>query len=369
MSSNQTKVVCIYYNYSLATDNRNGSNTFVFFDDFSNNWSVQWNIHVESGDITWDSSNEWLSCGGGSTSSPYGHTVLGSNKTYSDFVNGTVEFRHYSTTNSIGEVGIRGNPGGNTGYKLRYDERAGSEATHYKPPYSSWSGFGDSIAKWIDVNTWYNGRIEAKGTTIRVYDNDIARNNETDSDYAGPGEISLQNHYGSDETRYDDVRVSKFSSLSDTVTVSLGEENMSSGGTSWTFIGNHTNGSVYTWNATNINGSVNLDLRCRCIDTGGSNTYSSYFTKGCLLNISISGEGAAAGDNCSCPGAGTDKIFNLSLHCNITSNCIMDVMSFKDTGWINFSCTLNVSDINHSGLMGNGYYFFNKGTGKLIRRR
>jgi len=53
----------------------------------------------------------------------------------------------------------------------------------------------------------------------------------------------------------------------------------------WRTIGNHTEGSTFVWNVSNIPDQTNVDLRCRAIDVDGTNTYSNYYDP--LTNLTI----------------------------------------------------------------------------------
>ncbi len=52
----------------------------------------------------------------------------------------------------------------------------------------------------------------------------------------------------------------------------------------WINAGNHTTGS-FVWDTSGIDAQTGIDLRVRAIDVSGTNTYSSYFTKGSSLTI------------------------------------------------------------------------------------
>jgi hypothetical protein len=112
----QLQTIFLYYGNPAATTTSNGANTFIFFDDFSGDLS-KWtkdkngaNIYIQSG---------YLVCAGGVTSSPYGHTVLGSNARYTGFLNGVIEADVYPSTDALPEIGFRGTFSSNTGYKGR----------------------------------------------------------------------------------------------------------------------------------------------------------------------------------------------------------------------------------------------------------
>jgi len=208
LDSNAT--IYVYYGNASATYNNStgGSNTFIFFDDFSGDLS-KWIKHKELGIISL--TGGYVECGGGTTSSPYGHTVLGSSATYTGFQDGIIEFKHYHAANGIGEVSYRGNYASNTGYKGRWDARSGSESVFLKPPYSGWANIDDAMTKWIIAGIWYKGKSVMHGNIMDLYDNDSFKNTLTDTSYTSAGEISLQDHYGS-YTRFDDVRVRKYAS-------------------------------------------------------------------------------------------------------------------------------------------------------------
>jgi len=57
-------------------------------------------------------------------------------------------------------------------------------------------------------------------------------------------------------------------------------------GIEWQLIGNHTKTTTLTWNTTNIDKQICINLRARAMDLDGSNSYSDYFTKNSCLNIS-----------------------------------------------------------------------------------
>ncbi len=202
----QAQTIYLYYGNSIATTTSSGYNTFIFFDDFSGDLS-KWtkhkngvNIYIESG---------YLVCGGGVTSSPYGHTVLGSNASYSGFLNGVIEADVYPSTEALPEIGFRGTFSLNTGYKGRWDCRSGTESPWMKPPYNNWQAFGSSVTRFGIPNQWQKVKLVIYGSTFRIYSNGVLKSTATDSQYTASGEISLQNHYGS-YSRFDNVRVRKY---------------------------------------------------------------------------------------------------------------------------------------------------------------
>jgi len=50
-------------------------------------------------------------------------------------------------------------------------------------------------------------------------------------------------------------------------------------------IGNHTEGSTFTWNLSAVAEQSGIDLSCRAIDLDGSNTYSAYYNPAINLTI------------------------------------------------------------------------------------
>jgi len=194
----------------LASARAHGDATFLFFDDFTVDLS-RWNRERTSGVYPQiPSGTDYVRCGGGSTSSPYGLTSLGSSPTYSGFLNGAIEFRLRTTTNALGEVVYRGNYAANTGYKARYDCRTGTEQSFMKPSYSGWSGFGPTVTRFGDgTEVWYRGTVTVSGSAFKMYKDGVLKNTATDATYASSGEIALQNHYGS-WTDYDWVAVRNF---------------------------------------------------------------------------------------------------------------------------------------------------------------
>lgn len=207
---NQT--VYMYYGNTGVATTSDGSNTFLFFDDFSGTLA-KWTVEKTSGLFPQIQGGGFVRMGGGSTGSPYGHTSLGSSATYSGFNNNAFDGKFYLATDAIGEQAFRGNFAGNTGYKSRSDSRAGQGQSILKPPYTNGSwGFLASCGADGSVPTaliWYKFSITANGTTLKFYRDGVLRRNCTDSSYSSAGEVALQNHYGS-YTDYDDVRVRKF---------------------------------------------------------------------------------------------------------------------------------------------------------------
>jgi hypothetical protein len=209
-------VIYVYYGKAdavypyLASARAHGDATFSFFDDFTVDLS-RWNREITSGVYPQiPSGTDYVRCGGGSTSSSYGHTSIGSSPTFSNFLNGAIEFRLRTTTNALGEVVYRGNYASNTGYKARYDCRSGTEQSFMKPPYSGWSGFGPTVTRFGDgTEVWYRGTVTVSGSTFKMYKDGVLENTATDATYSSSGEIALQNHYGS-WTDYDWVAVRKF---------------------------------------------------------------------------------------------------------------------------------------------------------------
>lgn len=223
LSSSDLFLVMRYGNTSVTTTS-NGTNTFLFFDDFnrSDDTFAKWTKHktLNGSTISIPKGNNFSRNGGGIIDGTYGHTVLGSSATYSSFSNGIVEFRYRVATDAICEVGIRGtfaNPG--TGYKGRSDARTGTQGgqSFLAPPYYTWSFLADA-GEDLDSptpNTWYRGTISAYGTTMKLYRDDTLKRTSNSGTTSGPGEVSLQNHYGS-YTDYDWAIVRKFANADPT---------------------------------------------------------------------------------------------------------------------------------------------------------
>ena len=202
----QSQTIFMYYGNNEASSMSNGSMTFVFFDDFSNDLS-KWTKEVNGAHIYIDSGH--LVLDGGTTSSPYGHTVLGSGASYSIFQDGVIEADIFPSANALPEIGFRGIYSTNIGYKARWDCRSGSESPWMKPAYNGWGGFGTSITRCGLPNQWQNVKIEVVGSTFKMYDNNVLKSTVTNSEYSNNGEISLQNHYG-DSVFFDNIRVRKY---------------------------------------------------------------------------------------------------------------------------------------------------------------
>ena len=201
----QFQTIYVYYGNNQTTTTSNGETTFTFFDDFSSDltkWAKEKNgdhIYINSGHLVLD---------GGTTSSPYGHTVLGSSVNYSTFHDGIIEADIFPSNNALPEIGFRGIYNSNMGYKARWDCRSGSESPWMKPPYNGWNGFGTSITRCGISNQWQKIKIEVTGSTFKMYSNDELKSTVVDGQYDNEGEISLQNHYGT-SCFFDNVRVRK----------------------------------------------------------------------------------------------------------------------------------------------------------------
>jgi len=201
--------IYMYYGNPVAISLSNGGNTYDFYDDFESNLS-KWTKHKNGANII--ISNGSVKIGGGTTSSPYGHGVLGSNATYTNFTDGIIEGQLYLATNAISEIGTRGVYASNQGYKSRADARSSGGVSHLKPPYNdgSWNFLSGCTASGggVTSGTWLDFIIIINGSSLYISTDGKTRSC-TDSQYSGPGEISLQNHYGS-YSRYDNISVRKY---------------------------------------------------------------------------------------------------------------------------------------------------------------
>ena len=211
------RTIYIYYGNAAATTMSNGDNTFSFFDDFDDTLS-KWVIEktLDGSDITINAPLSYVRCGGGITGGFYGHTSLGSSPTYTSFTDGAIEMRLKESANALAEIAYRGDFAANTGYKARYDCRTGSESPHMRPPYYGWAAFGTAVTRFgLGTDTWYRGTVTVNTAgppflyTHQIFRNGVLVSSVTDATYAGPGEISLQNHYGS-YSDYDWVAVRKY---------------------------------------------------------------------------------------------------------------------------------------------------------------
>jgi hypothetical protein len=214
------KTIYMYYGNAAASSASDGNTTFVFFDDFSGDLS-KWNIHIDT-DVAITSSYgnpaPSLEISGGITSSPYGFAVIGSDATYTGFQNGIIEADVFPATEALPEIIFRGNYSANTGYKGRWDCRSGSESPWMKPPYSGWAAFGTAVARFGIANQWEKAKLVVNGSTFMIYSNGNLKSTVTDTQYSGPGEIGLANHYGT-YARFDNVRVRKYASPEPLTTV------------------------------------------------------------------------------------------------------------------------------------------------------
>jgi hypothetical protein len=199
--------IYVYYSGRPCPPESDGAATFDFFDDFSGDLS-KWTKHKDGAVIS--IVNGYCDIQKG-TVFTYGHAVLGSSATYSGLQNGIVQGKVYLGTEAIVEISYRGNFAGNTGYKARIEGRDNNDGvSHLKRPYTdgSWNFIsGDSTGN-ITKSAWLDFALTVSGTSFTV-SCDGRTHNVSDTDYAGPGEISLQQHYGN-YARFDDIRVRKY---------------------------------------------------------------------------------------------------------------------------------------------------------------
>ncbi len=217
MSINSIPFSIRFGNQSVTTTS-NGSNTFLFFDDFNrtDNTFPKWAKHktLDGSTIDIPVGKNYARLAGGIPTGTYGHSVLGSSPTYTGMTDASVEYGVRVGQDAISEVGVRGtfaNPG--TGYKGRIDGRVnyqGGSSILY-PPYYSWTWLADApeLFDWPTPGAWYHCTLNAFGTTINLLKDDVLKRTSTLGTVAGPGEISLQNHYGP-YSDYDWVAVRKY---------------------------------------------------------------------------------------------------------------------------------------------------------------
>jgi len=224
--------IYMYYGNPSVSTTSNGTNTFDFFDDFSGDLS-RWTIHIGT-DVAISSSvgnpAPCMEISGGTTGSPYGFAAIGSDATYTGFQDGIIEADIYPSTNALPEIIFRGNYPANTGYKGRWDCRAGDEQPWMKPPYSGWGAFGTSVPRFGIAGQWQEAKLVISGSTFEIYNDGILKSTTTDTDYSGPGEIGFANHYGA-YCRFDNVRVRKYADPEPGASVGVEEELYSSPGT------------------------------------------------------------------------------------------------------------------------------------------
>ncbi len=200
----------------LASERAHGDATFLFFDDFTVDLS-RWQREVITGvypQISTTTSPTYVRNGGGITSGNYGFTSLGSNPTYNGFTNNAIGYKARNATDGIGSVAFRGSATTTVpqrGYQARVDQRAGQGQSFLRPPYSGWNFLGSCT---VDTNrptadVWYIYDVTASTSDFKIYRNGTLMKSCSDATYSSPGQISLQNHYGS-YVDYDWVFVRKF---------------------------------------------------------------------------------------------------------------------------------------------------------------
>jgi len=232
--------IYMYYRNAGVSSTSNGANTFVFFDDFSGDLS-KWTIHIGTDVAISPSVGNPAPCleiSGGTTSSPYGFAAIGSDATYTGFQDGIIEADIYPSTNALPEIIFRGNYPANTGYKGRWDCRSGNEPPWMKPPYSGWGAFGTSVLRFGIAGQWQEAKLVINGSMFEIYSDGSLKSTATDTDYSGPGEIGLANHYGA-YSRFDNVRVRKYADPEPTIrsTVASSVNDTSQVNAGWDLLG------------------------------------------------------------------------------------------------------------------------------------
>jgi hypothetical protein len=285
-----TSRIYLYYGNAAASSASDGEATFDFFDDFSGDLS-KWNVHIDTDvaiNASYGNPAPCLQISGGSTGGyPYGLAVIGSDATCDWFQDGIIEADVYPTTNALPEIIFRGDYSANTGYKGRWDTRSGTETPWMKPPYDSWGGFGTSVTRFGKIGQWQKAELVINGSTFQIYSNGNLKSTVTNTDYPGPGEIGLANHYG-DWARFDNVRVRKYASPEPGATVGSEEPaivNNPTGKNFGTVLENSdywSNGSQPTWDlgdedcyfeVTN-NSSAAVDISIRATDFSGGDGWT-----------------------------------------------------------------------------------------------
>jgi hypothetical protein len=330
-SSNAT--IYIYYGNAGASSASDGTNTFLFFDDFNTNLS-KWSVEKTSGiypQISTTTNPTYVRSGGGSTGAPYGHTSLGSSPTFTGFNDNAMGFMARNGSSGIGEVAFRGSFAGNTGYKARLDQRSGEGSSFLKPPYTdgTW-GFlagctGDADPPTAD--TWYKYEVAAFGSDFKIYRNGTLKKSCSDAQYASAGEIAFQNHYG-DHVDYDWVYVRKFQS-SEPTNGAWGVEATAPVTTS---------GGVMSSNNYTIRGdSINF--------AGNLSTSTSYSMQDTLGEIAT---GVSSSTN-YVMNAGYQQMLQSYISISVTGNPALPAMGGISSGFGNSSTTYTVITDNPAG--------------------
>jgi|GEM_PF-1061530 len=209
----------IYYGYASATDASNGSNTFLFFDDFSGTlgkWdSCQVNNHdtsyscdasVESGELHFETT-------GCMAYLPNNASVwAGSTDTITE-----VKAKPISATSNIFDIGIwsRAVSDFYAGGFCQWESANTSVTWKYVSPTATQLS---SVAFTITAGTWYKWKFIVGGTIQKFYVDDVLKNDTSDTAVSGSGRTAIsQDSYnqtgGSGDnihSHYDDFRVRQY---------------------------------------------------------------------------------------------------------------------------------------------------------------
>jgi hypothetical protein len=228
-----TKTIYVYYGNPSVSTASDGTATFEFFDDFSKDLS-KWTIHT-GGKISINTSYgnpaPCLEINGGSTSGyPYGLGIIGTDKSFNNFLDGIIEADIFPDKNGLPEIIFRGNYKQNTGYKGRWDTRDDWESPFFMPPYAYWEQFGDDVERFGMIGQWQKAKLVITHDTYEIYSNDKLMASARDDEYLDSGEIGLANHYGN-FSRFDNVRVRKYASPEPSTTTGVEEGPYQTSGT------------------------------------------------------------------------------------------------------------------------------------------
>lgn len=213
LTSNAT--IYVYYENASATSASNGSNTFLFFDDFSGDLS-KWSIDSENTDsITISSGSLRHDPDASQTKNAYSDSRA---RTASyQVADGAIHYKSYlggPTNRKIHQFGFRASGLTFTsGYAYR-NQNSASDGGFFEFSGGSWTNIGGNEGP-VSANTWYNMMLTASSSSFVAYRNGTQIQSTTDATTAGPNYLTTHVHgvslsAGTDYVLIDDVFVRKF---------------------------------------------------------------------------------------------------------------------------------------------------------------
>jgi hypothetical protein len=189
LSSSSNYLYIYYGNPGQTVSGSNGTNTFLFFDDFSGDLS-KWNIDPENTDAV-SIYNGYLRQNPDSSQSKnqyYDTRLMAKNFTMTD---AAINYKVYlaGPDREISQFGFRTDSLSlNSGYAWRNQDQS-ADGGFFEFSSGSWSQLGATEGP-VSANTWYQMEIHAIGSNLQTFANGILVESITDNTNASGGLVS-----------------------------------------------------------------------------------------------------------------------------------------------------------------------------------